>query len=95
MNECFIDVGSAHVQRTVRSWTSLGGKGAVGNVSLVESNGSSSLRLLERETTKKSRRKVGHDPTATKIVQELLLGTLSGSINTKIRLNYKGGKKAS
>lgn len=41
-----------------------------------------------RERQPKSRRKVGRDPTATRIAQELLLGTLSDSINTKKWLNY-------
>lgn len=53
MNEYFINVGAVNVKLTVGSWTSIGGSGATGNVSLVESSGSSSLHLLERKTTRK------------------------------------------
>lgn len=48
-----------------------------------------SWRVRQQE----SRRKVGRDPTTTKIAQELLFVILSGSINTKMRLSYTYCKK--
>lgn len=77
---------------TVRSCTSLEGSRATGHVSLVRSSMSSSLLLLESKTTRKQE-KSGMLPNYHQNIPRIILGILSGSINTNIRLNYTYCKK--